>query len=225
MAWVLLAWGPWAKVSVKNRCMAVQQLLPVNLRKHLRPWRDRVPQHVDLRPYPHPGMAANLQSKLGTSLHVYNRTAATAEIFCQENRNADGVGPTAVGSLSEMASSCSHVFIMLANDDACRHVVSELCDGLLGQEPQRQPFVVINCSTILPSTGNELAAQLERVGATHVACPVFGRPDAAAAGSLMAVLDANVIAGPHGDGVWQYSVASVRILAGGIIVDDMSMSQ
>lgn len=135
-------------------------------------------------------------------LRVYNRTAAHAEAFCKENCNVDGVGPVAVNSLIELATSCRYVFIMLANDDACRSVVSELCEGLLGQEAQRQPFVVINCSTILPSTGNELAAQLERVGATHVACPVFGRPDAAAAGSLMAVLDANVISGPHGDVVW-----------------------
>jgi 3-hydroxyisobutyrate dehydrogenase-like beta-hydroxyacid dehydrogenase len=50
-----------------------------------------------------------------------------------------------------------------------------------------QQAVYVNCGTILPATVTRQAADAAAAGVLFVNCPVFGRPDAAAAGSLVAV--------------------------------------
>lgn len=45
----------------------------------------------------------------------------------------------------------------------------------------------VNAATILPATVKKLEAEAQQAGALLLNCPVFGRPDAAAAGSLIAV--------------------------------------
>ena len=46
----------------------------------------------------------------------------------------------------------------------------------------------VDCSTVLPSTTRRLAARAAAVGVAYCAGPVFGRPDAAAAGLLKGVI-------------------------------------
>jgi 3-hydroxyisobutyrate dehydrogenase-like beta-hydroxyacid dehydrogenase len=56
-----------------------------------------------------------------------------------------------------------------------------------GASRGQQPPIFVNAATILPATVKKLAAEAAQAGALLLNCPVFGRPDAAAAGALIAV--------------------------------------
>ena len=48
--------------------------------------------------------------------------------------------------------------------------------------------IYVECSTILPETARALAARAAAKGVAYISGPVFGRPDAAAAGQLTGLL-------------------------------------
>ncbi|KAL4444956.1 hypothetical protein ABPG77_004006 [Micractinium sp. CCAP 211/92] len=135
-------------------------------------------------------LAAFLQSEQAPAgclgpLLVQNRTAAVAEQFA-----AATPGCQAVGAISELAGA-SVVFSCLANDAAADSALRELL-AAVKQEPelpqqQKQQRVYVNMATVLPSTVARQAAETAAAGVAYVNCPVFGRPDAAASGSLFAV--------------------------------------
>ncbi|PSC76612.1 3-hydroxyisobutyrate dehydrogenase family isoform B [Micractinium conductrix] len=77
-------------------------------------------------------------------------------------------------------------FCCLANDEATEAVVGELL-AAAGPAGDAAPRVLVNCATILPATVARLAAKAAEQGVQLLNMPVFGRPDAAAAGSLVAV--------------------------------------
>jgi 3-hydroxyisobutyrate dehydrogenase-like beta-hydroxyacid dehydrogenase len=128
-------------------------------------------------------MAANLAdfviAQPGGELLVYNRTASKAAEFAA----ARLAGVTAAATTSELAARCSVTFCCLVNDSALEAVFSDFLQG-----PPNAGAVFVDCSTVLPSTTAKLAAQAADRGIAYCTCPIFGRPDAAAAGSLMAAL-------------------------------------
>lgn len=116
-------------------------------------------------------MASNLL-KAGYEVTVWNRspdaTAALASLGAKVVRSAD------------RAAQGDVLFSMLANDQAVREVFFEggLLDGM------DRGTVHVNHATISVALARELAAEHVRRGLGYVAAPVFGRPDAAAAGKL-----------------------------------------
>jgi 3-hydroxyisobutyrate dehydrogenase-like beta-hydroxyacid dehydrogenase len=121
------------------------------------------------------GMAANLV-KAGHRVTVFNRTAAKAEPLVSLGAKAT----------ARVADTChgDAVFTMLANDEAVEGVtfgengiMANLAAGALH----------ISCSTISTAFADRLAQEHARAGQRFVSAPVFGRPEAAAAGLLFVV--------------------------------------
>jgi 3-hydroxyisobutyrate dehydrogenase-like beta-hydroxyacid dehydrogenase len=121
------------------------------------------------------GMAANLL-RAGHQVSVYNRTpgktAKLVELGAQAPR--------------ELAAVCVNdvVITMLANDAALESVVFAEA-GLLKNMSKKA--VHVSCSTISVDLSKRLMGAHEQAGQYFLSAPVFGRPEAAAAGKLFIV--------------------------------------
>ena len=122
------------------------------------------------------GMAGNLL-KAKHEVSIYNRTAGKTE-------NLVRLGANAPGEIS-MVSMSDAVITMLANDAAVEDVVFGNY-GVLKSLPRNA--VHISCSTISVTLSKRLAEAHQAAGQHFLAAPVFGRPDAAAAGKLFVVV-------------------------------------
>jgi 3-hydroxyisobutyrate dehydrogenase-like beta-hydroxyacid dehydrogenase len=121
------------------------------------------------------GMVRRLLSA-GHAVTVYNRTAAKAQPLAAE-------GASVAASVAD-ASRGDAVVTMLADDAVVEHAVFDPA-GVVGH--LREGAVHISSSTISVSLAQRLAAAHAAVGQHFVSAPVFGRPDAAAAGRLFVV--------------------------------------
>jgi len=121
------------------------------------------------------GMAANLL-KAGHEVSIYNRTAGKTE-------NLVRMGAKAPGEISTVCASDA-VMTMLANDEAVESVVFGN-SGILQNLPRNA--VHVSCSTISIALSQRLAAAHEAAAQNFLSAPVFGRPEAAAAGKLFVV--------------------------------------
>ncbi len=118
------------------------------------------------------GMAANLL-KAGHEVTVYNRTAARmAPLVDQGAKRA-----------TRPAEACrgEAVITMLADDNAVSAMAFG-AEGIIGN--LGKGAVHISMSTISVALSGRLAAAHAEAGQRFLAAPVFGRPDAAAAGKL-----------------------------------------
>ena len=121
-------------------------------------------------------MATNLL-KAGHNVTVYNRTAQKAKPLADQ-------GAHAAADPAE-ASRADVVFTMLADDRA----VESVSFGESGILAHLQPGSVhISSSTISVDLSQKLAAAHEKQNQQFIAAPVFGRPEAAAAGKLIVVV-------------------------------------
>ena len=121
-------------------------------------------------------MAMNLL-KAGHNVTVYNRTAQKAKPLVDQ-------GAHAAADPAE-ASRGDVVFTMLADDRA----VESVSFGESGILAHLQPGSVhISSSTISVDLSQKLAAAHEKQNQRFIAAPVFGRPEAAAAGDLIVVV-------------------------------------
>ncbi|PNW79138.1 hypothetical protein CHLRE_09g401997v5 [Chlamydomonas reinhardtii] len=99
----------------------------------------------------------------------------------------------AADNLEAVARTCDVVFTMLAHDAAVREVATQLATAFAAAGAAASgagaagavPRILVDCSTVSPDTTREMAALLGGVGVQYVACPVLGRPDAAAAANLL----------------------------------------
>ena len=121
------------------------------------------------------GMARNL-ARAGHRVTAWNRTRARAEALA-----ADGV--VAAASPAE-AARAGVVFTMVA-DDAALDAVAGGPEGILAGLP-RGGLHVCSSTVGVDTVERHARAHAER-GLAFVAAPVFGRPDAAAAGKLAVV--------------------------------------
>jgi 3-hydroxyisobutyrate dehydrogenase-like beta-hydroxyacid dehydrogenase len=126
------------------------------------------------------GMARNL-IKAGHQLTVYNRTRQRAE-------SLESLGARVVASPAEAASAAEVLITMLADDGAVEDVLLGH-DGAMGALPPGA--VHVGMSTISVQLSRRLVAEHQAKQQHYIAAPVFGRPDAAAAGKLFIV-----VAGP-----------------------------
>lgn len=134
------------------------------------------------------GVAAKLAEWLGSGkapgysgpLVVYNRTTATAQGFAHETP-----GVTAVATVAEVVPA-KIVFSLLANDAAADAVLGDYLSARAA-DGASHPAIYVNAATLLPATVKRQAAAAAKAGVEFVNMSVFGRPDAAATGSLVAV--------------------------------------
>ena len=122
-------------------------------------------------------IASNL-IRAGYKLRVYNRTPSKAEPLLNQ-------GAVVASRHAEVAERGGIVLTMLADDRAVEAVTlrdPELCERL------GPGGIHVSMSTILPATSRKLAEHHAQHGVAYVAAPVFGRPEAAAAGKLWVCL-------------------------------------
>ncbi len=122
------------------------------------------------------GIAANLV-KAGHEVTVWNRSPGKAE-------ELKAAGAREAGSPAEAADDAAIVFTMLSDDAALLSVLRGE-EGLMKGLPERSLHVSL--STISVATADRLTAEHEAHGQRYVSAPVFGRPEAAAAGKLFIV--------------------------------------
>ncbi len=121
------------------------------------------------------GMAANLL-KAGHHVTVYNRTLEkTATLVAQGAK---------VGARVSDACRGEAVITMLANDEAVESVAFGK-DGIVQSLPAGT--IHVSSSTISVALSERLTEAHARAGQRFVSAPVFGRPDAAAAGKLFVI--------------------------------------
>jgi 3-hydroxyisobutyrate dehydrogenase-like beta-hydroxyacid dehydrogenase len=129
------------------------------------------------------GMAANL-IKAGHTVRVWNRSRGPVDELARQ-----GAQPLAS---PRDAFTGDAVLSMLADDDALRAVIAPA----LMPDGAPTGLVFVNMATISVALARELPDLFRTRGIAYVAAPVFGRPDAAAAGKLQIVVagDATAIA-------------------------------
>ncbi len=116
------------------------------------------------------GMAANLLAA-GHGVRVWNRSRGPVEDLVRR-----GAEPAA-----EPREAFGEVLVsMLADDTAVRDTV--LAPGMLEAAPAGA--IHVNMATVSVALAEELAEEHRRRGQWYIAAPVFGRPEAAAAGQL-----------------------------------------
>jgi 3-hydroxyisobutyrate dehydrogenase-like beta-hydroxyacid dehydrogenase len=115
-------------------------------------------------------IVANLL-KAGHRVRVWNRSRAPMDELARQ-----GAEPVDEARLAFKGVVCS----MLADDEAIREII--LGQRLLESAPPGT--VHVNMATIAVRFAEELTAEHRRHGVQYVSAPVFGRPDAAAAGKL-----------------------------------------
>jgi 3-hydroxyisobutyrate dehydrogenase-like beta-hydroxyacid dehydrogenase len=121
------------------------------------------------------GMAMNLL-KAGHQLTVYNRTPEMARPLVERGGRA----------VTQVADACrgDAVITMLA-DDAAVEGTTFGSTGIIAS--LRRGAIHVSMSTISVALSERLAREHEAAGLRFVAAPVFGRPEAAAAGDLFIV--------------------------------------
>lgn len=111
--------------------------------------------------------------KAGHQVTVYNRTSAKAEALVSD-------GARLASSPAEAAEGAEVVITMVADDDA----ELEVCDGPDGILESGPGGLHCACTTLGVATARHLAEIHSEAGHGYLSCPVFGRPEAAAAGKL-----------------------------------------
>lgn len=122
------------------------------------------------------GMAVNLL-KAGHHLTVYNRTREKARPLVSR-------GARAVATVAEACRG--DVVITMLSDDAAVKGAALASNGVVASLAAAGA-IHISMSTISVALSDELADAHARAGQRFVAAPVFGRPEAAAAGKLFIV--------------------------------------
>ena len=117
------------------------------------------------------GMALRLLEG-GYKLNLFNRTQAKARRVVQKGGNFFE-NPAAAAMTAEILIS------MLADDEAVAAVTTEEVLQALGVGG-----IHLSMSTVSPAGAEELSRFHTKHGIQYLACPVFGRPDAARAGKL-----------------------------------------
>lgn len=165
------------------------------------------------------GMAGRL-AQAGLDLCVYNRNI-------EKCAPLEALGAKVAKTPGEAVADAGIVFTMLADDEALLSVVS---NDTLKKMPE--DAIHVSMSTISTTLAAKMAENHRRRHRKYLACPVFGRPDAAAAGQLRLCIsgDADVKAQvlpyltPMGE-VWDFgdsdTGANIVKLAGNFMIGSL----
>ena len=131
------------------------------------------------------GMVKNLASKgpLSHPLIIHNRTVSKAESL-KSSLSEQGITNLSIApTISDAIRPASIIFTCLGDDLAMKSTL----DDILSNNDIKGKLIV-DCSTIHPSTTSFLSSTIISHGGSFVACPVFGAPPMAEAGQLVCVL-------------------------------------
>lgn len=151
------------------------------------------------------GMAKNLQSHLSRSgapsLRYHNRTMARGEPL-------QAIGGVPCSKVGDLVSKSDIVFLSLSDDTALGStldaILEENGDGLAGK-------IIVDTSTVHPSSSTKADARLKEKGAKFIAAPVFGASPVADEGKLLFIL-----AGPD-EAISAISPYLVGVMGRGVI--------
>ncbi|ROW11365.1 hypothetical protein VMCG_01067 [Cytospora schulzeri] len=151
------------------------------------------------------GMATNLQRHLSKtaapSLQYHNRTMSRGEPLEQ-------IGGVPCKSIGDLVTNSDIIFLSLSDDAA----LASTLDSLIGDgEAELSGKIIVDTTTVHPSSTGKAQARLAEKGARLVAAPVFGASPVAAQGKLLFVL-----AGPD-DAVQAISPFLVGVMGRGVI--------
>ena len=151
-------------------------------------------------------MATNLQRHLSQtgspSLTYHNRTMSRAEPL-QE------LGASPSPTISHLLANADIIFLSLSDDAA----LASTLDSLTATDaaPHLPRKIIVDTSTVHPSSSAEAHERLAANGAKFIAAPVFGASPVAAKGQLLWVL-----AGPD-DAIQAITPFLVGVMARGVI--------
>ncbi|KAL4933580.1 uncharacterized protein BDV17DRAFT_279222 [Aspergillus undulatus] len=132
------------------------------------------------------GMSRNIALKgpQKSPLILYNRTASKATAFAESINAEKPNSATASSSLSAVVKDSSITFICVGDDPALDQIINTLTsDSSLSLKDK----IIVDCSTVHPDTSRRIHSTLTSHGASFIACPVFGAPNAADAGQMVVV--------------------------------------
>jgi len=164
-------------------------------------------------------MAANL-IRAGYGLRVWNRTGEKAEELIE-------LGAEVAAEPADTAEQGGIVITMLSDDPVLDEVATS-GDRLV--QRLGAGGIHLSMSTVSPAASRRIAGHHERSGVSYVAAPVFGRPQAAAAGKLWicasgpekARTAVRPILSAMGQGVFEFGddpgAANVAKLAGNLLI-------
>jgi 3-hydroxyisobutyrate dehydrogenase-like beta-hydroxyacid dehydrogenase len=124
------------------------------------------------------GMAKNLVEKGFALTTIAHRNRAPVDDLVAR-------GATEAGSLAELASGSTIIFICLTDSSRVEAAVAGLKPGL------KSGTIIIDCSTANPNSTERLAAELAPLGVGYVDAPLGGTPANAEAGTLQAMVGAS----------------------------------
>jgi len=124
------------------------------------------------------GIAKNIL-KAGLDLTVWNRTTAKTAPLVE-------LGANAAETIAEAVSGADVVVTSLMDDKSVLDAVQR--EGGILENLRRPDGVHVCVTTVSPDLADELFAMHRKGGVEYVACPVLGRPNAAADGSLRALV-------------------------------------
>lgn len=150
-------------------------------------------------------MAVNLQSHLSTSgassLHYHNRTMSRGAPL-------QAVGGVPCPTVEDLVSKSDIIFMSLSDDTALSSTLETMIGHSRGQLSGK---IIVDTSTVHPSSSGKAEAQLAQQGANFVAAPVFGASPVAAQGRLLFIL-----AGPD-ESVERITPYLVNVMGRGVI--------
>ncbi|KAI8957737.1 NAD(P)-binding protein [Daldinia sp. FL1419] len=124
-------------------------------------------------------LAGHAQKQGFQKVKIWNRSRGKAEELA-------GQGFFEVAdTLENIAKSCNIIHACLANDDVALSVYRQI---LSFAEPG---LILVDHSTLYPTTSSTLYAEAEAKGSSFLSCPVFGPPALAASAKLLVVLSGN----------------------------------
>ncbi|KAF2993616.1 hypothetical protein E8E13_002039 [Curvularia kusanoi] len=130
-------------------------------------------------------MAMNVQKHLkatgAPSLHYWNRTIS-------KGKELGELGGIACEHAADVPRQCDITFISLSDDKTLTHIANSI--ATLG--PSLSGKILVDTTTVHPSTTTAISTQLSALGASYIGAPVFGSTPVAAAGQVLIA-----IAGPE----------------------------
>ncbi|KAI8889628.1 NAD(P)-binding protein [Backusella circina FSU 941] len=119
----------------------------------------------------------HLENQNLPSLLVYNRTAQVAHDFKQTKPAV-----TVIDSLQEIGKKADVIFLCVLNNEAAIAVTDALIPHI------KPDTVIVDHSTLTPSTATEIHQNVQKVGAHYLSAPVMGPPEMARTGNLIVLL-------------------------------------
>lgn len=142
-----------------------------------------------------------LKANLTASISVFDIVPARGKELLSE---LGGDRLVVADSITEAASNADIVFYMVPDDKAVELVLDEILKSDIKGK------VIVDCSTVHPSTTRKEAARVSSQAGGFVACPVFGSAVMAEAGQLIAV--------PGGE---EYATKKILPLCKGVMSKDV----